>query len=237
MNKLDNLILMKFGKLEHLESLKNGNIYFNTVSNYRNDGTEYRGDPNEGKVPINPETFRINGIDFSDIVVDIKQSFGEDDGILMFCTSMLTNDILVPKETTNVFSDEYKNEIMKFGDHVIIFNAKELIINLRKAIESKYPELDYRFEAITYRDLTDFKSEEYNLVYNRTGSILDSFFVKSRNYKIQNEWRLLLGSDSVRRLSYLNNNGSLLLKIDELSTGIIFPTSVLLETGEFNIPD
>lgn len=50
---------MKFGKKEHLEELKNGRIFFNAVKKYRNDGTDYRGDSMEGKIPLDPLYIKI----------------------------------------------------------------------------------------------------------------------------------------------------------------------------------
>ena len=49
-----NFLIAKFGREEHLKQLQNGEIYFNAVQAYRDDGTVYRGDPMEGKIPIDP---------------------------------------------------------------------------------------------------------------------------------------------------------------------------------------
>ena len=47
MDNRSKFILAKFGKKEHLEQLKEGNIFFNAIQTYRDDGTDYRGDKME----------------------------------------------------------------------------------------------------------------------------------------------------------------------------------------------
>lgn len=59
MNNSTNFLIAKFGNKEHLEQLQNGNIFFNAIQAYRNDGTDYRGDSMEGKIPINPNKIKI----------------------------------------------------------------------------------------------------------------------------------------------------------------------------------
>ena len=35
---------LKFGQKEHLTKLKDGEVFFNSINKYREDGTNYRGD-------------------------------------------------------------------------------------------------------------------------------------------------------------------------------------------------
>ena len=43
-----------------------------------------------------------------------------------------------------------------------------------------------------YHDLSDFSDMS---VYRTTGNITDRYFVKSLKYKLQNEWRMVIGSE------------------------------------------
>ena len=82
--------LVKYGKKEHLEELKNGRIFFNAIKKYRNDGTEYRGDSMEGRIPIDPSTIAIydkdgkNIFDYLPRPDTVTQMLYNDENFLMF---------------------------------------------------------------------------------------------------------------------------------------------------------
>ena len=43
------VLLIKFGKKEHLEQLKNGIVHFSPIELFQEDPTDFRGDKMEGK--------------------------------------------------------------------------------------------------------------------------------------------------------------------------------------------
>ena len=230
------LLLMKFGIKQHLELLSEGYIYFNPVSKYRTDSTNYRGDEYEGIIPIDPKSIKIfdeNGRNIFETVPlpdSVKLSRVDDDGILMFCTAMITKKILKHEDDYYVFNEEFKDAIKEFGDHVLLFHSKELLSRLNQAQLTASPKFGYESGPIIYRDIDDFSKTN---VYNLTGSFYDSFFVKSERYKMQNEWRLIIdGSDD-----YLptNEDGAYIIKIEKLEWFNICDASTFLDTFKISI--
>lgn len=58
--------LLKFGKKEHLEQLKNGIVHFSPIELFQEDVTTFRGDKMEGKEYLNlSKPFVVNGVDIS----------------------------------------------------------------------------------------------------------------------------------------------------------------------------
>ncbi|MNI80568.1 hypothetical protein D3C73_1371050 [compost metagenome] len=70
--------------------LSDGYVYFNPISRYRNDTSNYRGDKNEGKIPIDPmfiKMFDKNGKNIFEKLPrpdDVKLTHVNDDEILIF---------------------------------------------------------------------------------------------------------------------------------------------------------
>lgn len=234
MDILNNTILFKFGKKEHLESLKKGWVYFNPVARYRKDGSDFRGDHDEGFVPIDPSSVQINGKYFGDIIGKVRKSFVGDESTLMFCTSILNKEILTQEGSCFILSDEFKETIQRFGSHVLIINRHDFIDKLQKARNKHKPKFAFRAENIKYRDLNDFLSDDYHTSYFTANTNLDPFFVKSDIYKKQNEWRMIIGSETEESLS-LNVDGSFQIYIGELNHSIIFETQIFLDTFKIEI--
>ena len=58
--------LLKFGKKEHLEQLKNGIVHFSPIELFQEDVTTFRGDKMEGKEYLDlSKPFVVNGVDIS----------------------------------------------------------------------------------------------------------------------------------------------------------------------------
>lgn len=219
-----NFLLAKFGKKEHLEALKNGEIYFSAIKKYRNDGTAYRGDYMEGRVPINPEEIKMfdeNGIDIwpklKKGLVSVSQSWLGDDDLLMFCATAITEHIMEPVENNIwMLTDKFKNAIKEFGDYVILIWSDELMEKIKNSEENRVSELGFEAGLITYRDLSDFSNMD---AYRSTGSQLDPYFVKGEAYRNQNEWRMILYEDGK-----LNENDGKLIHSTPFENAIISET-------------
>lgn len=216
--------------------LSEGYVYFSPVSRYRNDTSHYRGDENEGIVPIDPisiEIFDDNGRNIFEIIPrpnSVKLTQFDDDHILMFCAAMITEEILNDEEKYYVFNEEFKDAIKNFGDYVLIFYAEEFLSKLNLAQLNASPEFGYTSGPIIYRNLNEFSNTN---VYSQTDSVYDPFFVKSEHYKMQNEWRIIVdGSDD-----YLptNEDGSYIIKIEKLEWANIFDLETFLETFQLTL--
>lgn len=227
---VNNFLIAKFGKEEHIRQLQQGIIFFNTIQKYREDGTDYRGDSMEGRIPLNPndiEIYSLTGERFFDSIPRpdfVTQSVLNDENLMMFCASAITKNIMIEVgNNTWKFSDEYKQSIAKFGDYVMIFWSSELLEKIINSVDSTGQKIGYDSGMILYRDLANF---ENTYEYRSTGSILDRYFVKSLSYKNQNEWRVII--DGEHRSLTPNYDDGFLIKSTPFEFSIIKKTEDFL---------
>ncbi len=192
-------LIAKFGKEEHIKQLQDGKIFFNPIKKYRDDGTDYRGDSMEGKIPLNPSDIEIYnpcGERLFDIIPrpdSVIESILNDDNLMMFCASTITKNIMI-NVGNNIwrFTDAYKQNMAMFGDYVMLFWASELLNKIKLSVDCTDQKIGYDSGMILYRDLTNFEDTHE---YRTTGSPLDRYFVKSLAYRDQNEWRVLIDGE------------------------------------------
>ena len=230
--KNNNFLIAKFGEKEHLEQLKSGNIFFNSIQTYRNDGTDYRGDYMEGKIPINPKTIKtiyssgnnlFENIPYPDHVVEYIL---DDEDLLMFCAATITTKIMVPNEK-NIwfFNENFKAAVNHFGEYVLLLSTTELLEHIKNSVDPTGQKIGYSAGMILYRNLDDF---EHTDEYRKTGSPLDRYFVKSQSYENQNEWRVII--DGETKPISLNYGTGFLLKTYPFEFATIMKTSIFLNS-------
>lgn len=229
------MFLVKYGTKEHLEMLANGIIYFNQVSKYREDGTAYRGDKNEGRIPIDPTKIKLFDNNGNNIFEDfplpdsVMQPVQGDDDVLMFCASAITKEVLNKRENGYIFSEEYKEAINHFGEYALLFKSNDFLHLINEAQQNTKPEFGYIGDFIIYRNLDDFSDpEEHRKSYKGTGSFYDRFFVKSINYSNQNEWRLII--DGSEEALPVDQNGAFKLTINKLNWSLLNDTETFLHS-------
>lgn len=230
------MIFAKFGEQKHLEMLKNGIVYLNPISKYRSDSTLYRGDKNEGMVPLDPTKIKLldeNGNNLFDKIRppdSVKKAFVGDDDLLIFCVSMITTKMFRRNHSNKlVLTDNYKNAIKDFGESVLLFWPSEFLKLLKTAQKNAIPPFGFDGRPIIYRDLSDFsKDGDYFNAYNTTGNNLDHYFVKSSNYKEQNEWRLIVGNANEPLPK--NDDGSYIINIGKMEYATLADTEIFLNT-------
>lgn len=234
---MKDFLVAKFGKKEHIEQLKNGTIFFNSIEEYRNDGTTYRGDPMEGRIPIDPQTIKIldkfgnnisNIIPFPNTVI---RSFINDENLFMFCASIISKNITQNKESNiKYFAEEFQTAVKEFGNYVLLLYASELLKHISNAVDENGQKISYDSRNILYRDLTDYEHTEE---YRKNGSPLDNYFVKDQSYKNQNEWRVIIDGEKENLVP--NCKKGFLLKTDPFKQATIMKTSDFLNCNiEFN---
>lgn len=162
-------LLAKYGMKEHLEELKNGKIFFNSIKNYRNDGTDYRGDSMEGKIPINPSTIAIydksgkNMFDYLPRPNTVTQILYNDDNFLMFCASAITKEIMEEKEKNRwILLEEYKKEMKQFGDYVLTFWSSEFLEKIKLAKKIHIPQFGYDVKDSSFGKIPAWKIKKYH---------------------------------------------------------------------------
>ena len=221
------MILLKFGKKEHLEQLKSGSVHFRPVEYFQNEPTAFRGDRMEGKLYIDStKPILINGFDISPYVEEVTQTYQIDGNVLSFSASKLSKKVCHRNEDgTFTPNNDFISEMLKFGEYVLAFNGYEFIDKLREALGKQQCPLKYR--SILYCDkkspkdvqslFTGLTEEDKDLVY---------FFIKDNDYSIQNEWRMVLFD--IDNLFTIGANGGVNIET-EFNTGIpIFKTADLI---------
>ena len=232
--KNDYLYLVKFGVKEHLQQLSDGYMFFNIVQNYREDKSDYRGDSDEGKIPINPQKIELimqNGENLFDIVPrpdTVMHSIVGDEKTLLFCASKLDGKVFHKMNDTNRknLCDEFKSEVRKFGDYVLLITANELIYRMQKQVDYKCT--GFLRDSVEYRDLKDFsKEKDFHQIYFPYKNCYDPFFIKDIKYRWQNEWRMIL-QDSEARIAKPCGTGAI-VNIGKLDYAFLYETENFLD--------
>ena len=236
---MEQIRLAKFGKLEHLEALKAGKLYLSPIKILRNDGTLFRGDENEGKVPIDPAKFYINGMSLmNDYGIpkpsNIMLSYNNDDNRFIFCAAMINEETLVPSHDPNVYvlSAEFKKSICQFGDYVIVFWSSDLINRLYEDAQKTDMKFISVYNRISYLDFDDFSNNYYIETQKKNNNFYARYFIKDIRYKVQNEWRLLI--DGLDNHLEANCGEGFSIDIGDFDNAQIFDTSTFLDTLRWN---
>jgi len=175
--------LIKFGQKEHVEKLlKEGELYFNTVSTYAELDDEERGDANEGAEWINNAQ-----------VVKIKVEHPTLGSLELFPTTNQLSKLrqynfyylsfslyaISPRSFEKTDSFQIDNRMLSFSDTAILIKEPYKFIN---SIVSKLKKKGIKYEAniVTYDDLC------------REGNIELSPFIKKMEHQHQMEFRIII---------------------------------------------
>lgn len=188
------MLFLKFGKEEHLEQLKNGIVHFSPLASFIDDETKYRGDQLEGHILADPrQPFKINGVDLSPYIKEIKASFTGVESILSFSTSIIDyrNCHLVGKNNF-MLNEDFVDEMAQFGSHVLLFRGEYLISSLEKKLAEYMCNSEYR--PVFYCDKTNYSAIRSHFSDKRSSqSLYDYCFIKDATpYIKQNEWRFII---------------------------------------------
>jgi hypothetical protein len=178
-------MLIKFGKLEHIQKLySEGELFLNTIRYFKKlEDIKLRGDRNENitqNLQPSETTVTINGHEIKDFAGPITFYIPEEDKYKfthIYCMSLLSiGDKIVNKD--RIFNEKIK----EFGTHaLIITNIKEFIFRLEQSL-IKLNELgDIHYKAahgkIRYLDLKTHHGDM-------------DIFHKSDIFSFQKEWRV-----------------------------------------------
>lgn len=191
------MLFLKFGKEEHLQQLKDGIVHFRPLSSFVGDSTCFRGDRLEGRLLLDlNHPFLIDGVDFAPYAKEIVLSYDGFDSVLSFSAAMLNHDNChITKDGLFTPNDDFIEEMIQFGDHVLIFRAEDFIWKLREKL--KIHKCNCLYHPIFYCDKTDHVAiSKYFEDKRNEGSPPDPYdycFIKDRiPYSKQNEWRIII---------------------------------------------
>lgn len=157
------MLLIKFGKKEHLEQLKKGIVHFSSLEVFQNDPTSFRGDNMEGQLFLDPsKPFLINGTDFSKHIESVILSYklecedGSECIPLSFSASMLSKkNCHKLSDETYTINEDFLAEMMQFGNSFLVFNGYGFMDSLKLAFDKAL--CDYEFHPISYIDKHDYQ--------------------------------------------------------------------------------
>ncbi len=225
MKRETKVIAIKVGKKEHLESLKEGHVFFARNELFLNDETDFRGDPNEGYIFTDPTKIDIivDGKSlFKDLnvpyPVEVKESFEGVEDIHIFCCSVLKSNVWTGKNNKKL-TQEFINEMLKFGDHFLIFALDELIENIKSA---RGNEIGMISSYVKYKDIKN----DFSPVKFPNESFYNRFFIKDKEkYEKQNEYRIII--DGAYEELKSNCENGYVLDVKPLETAALYNIDLL----------
>ena len=228
---------------EYIDDLLSGNLYMNVSGDSRKLEDTYRGDKFDGRRPIDVSEceIKLRSEDGEEIILNRPDSgmvsnfhtgFAGDDRIPMFCSGMLTADIMeITGDEIFRIKKEYIEELKKFGNYVAVISVEEMYEKLRVYNQAN-PTSAFLYGRVKYTDimheysLTDCTKEDELGVYS-------SFFKKDLSYRFQNEWRVLMvGSEP----PVPENEDHVVLNVGKFEYGVSMHLN-LFEEGEFQIKE
>lgn len=202
------MLLLKFGKKEHLEQLKTGIVHFSPLASFIGDETKYRGDRLEGHLLADPTApFLINGFDFAPYVQEATLSFVGVESILSFSASIVNykNCHLIDDDIFT-FNEDFVDEMEQFGGHALLIQGEDLLRHLKEKL--KEYDCNCEWHPVFYCDKANHAAIHHYLVNkeNPDGPYDYCFIKDATPYQKQNEWRFII-HDFENHLAAKNSGG------------------------------
>lgn len=211
------VVLVKFIEERFVDDFKQGKIYMNTLKYFidleKKSKVKGRGDKYEANIVMNDVKTKIY-LSGTDILVAeghaSEISFYSNQRVMspVFCMYAIDQENLkIIYEDDEKFivkpyiNEQYKQELINdFGDNLVFVNPGEFINRIKIACEKE--EIYYITGKVSYEDLgfNDYKRmKKYQDIYDP-----EICFVKNKDFKHQNEFRILLNNVFVDQPFILN---------------------------------
>lgn len=131
-------------------------VHFMPLSSFVGDSTCFRGDRLEVRLLLDlKKPFLINGVDVAPYAKEIVLSYDGFDSILSFSTAMINHvNCHVTKDGLFTLNDDFIEEMMQFGDHVLVFCAEEFIWSLQEKLKTYG--CNYSYHPIFHCDKSNY---------------------------------------------------------------------------------
>ena len=213
--------LLKIGKKEHLEELIKGNVYFKEANYFRGYEIDKSKDSREGKIRINPNDTAFPEDSMLKLISELNIeelniSHARSGKTPIFCCSVVDENILKKvSEDEYRLSDEFIKEMTLWGKTLVIISMKEFCDNINKAC-SKLGIMPLMVRVL-YNQEDNYPNNNDLLEIIRSNKYL-AFFHKTKDYKLQNEFRIVIASNTLID----EKSDHYILKIDKLKNAKIF---------------
>ena len=226
-------VLIKIGKKEYLIELLMGSVYFKQADYFRKYEITKGFDSREGKVRVNPKD--LSWID--DPIVKLVMSTNPEEVNIssmfsgktpIFCCSEIDSSVLKSVGSNEYcLSDAFVDEMKQWGSVLIVMSKDELCSKVEKrciqlGIKPLMSRIKYDQEDIVANE----RFQTRTLKINR----YQAFFHKTKEYSGQNEFRIVLGNESIigpDSCHYILNVGKLelamIFDLDNLSDLVFKP--------------
>ncbi len=175
--------ILRFNKLEYLESLLSGKLHMKLGSYYQQEIENIRKDNKDcisqllqkDKITVKIGEHIINSDDLTSPVIIANSS---DLNVKVMCCYAITNDLIDNGKL------KYNSKIFEFGDYFIVFhNAIEFTNRIHKSLDkSSLIKWHLTGKLIQYKD--------FSIYHGNVGP-----FIKDKEYSYQNEWRFAIYHD------------------------------------------
>lgn len=225
--------ILKFAEeKQYLESLLEGNIYFKESGYFRKLEDNYRGDRNDGKVPleIQPDMeFYLESedgerLDFTGMVPEIRLGYEGDDKVPLFCASIVDERIIewTGKKSFH-FKKEFADELSQFGKYVAIIPIGEMYEKL-KIYQKKHEKITFVQGEVKYVDIKKVYDDSVLDKWENAAEYYKVFFNKDLRYQWQNEWRVIMHSPE---MLISDKEDSVTIDVGKFEYGILTETDMI----------
>lgn len=192
-------------KKKYAKEILKGELYMKESGYFRKIEDGFRGDVNDGKVPIDikdmqmaledPETgerLELNdGI--TSQISNFTMGFSGDDKVPICCMFLLETGIMDEVKPGHFrMKPEYVSELRKFGKYMAVISYEEMYRKIKKYNSKKHRKKVIGCGKVCYTDIMSKYSVEDYLEGDRYSNDYSQFFVKDNAYQYQNEWRMIL---------------------------------------------
>lgn len=189
-------------KQQYIDDLLAGHIYLKEAGYFRKLEDNFRGDPNDGRRPIDlgdteayieiPDTgerIHINGVPGVKIH-NFSVGFQGDDKVPVFCAFLMEPDVLeITGEDSFRIKSEFLQELAKFGGYTAFVPLGEMMDKLREYNEA-HKDIAFITSSVSYVDIMKEYGPDMEAEDQPFGDY-QAFFIKDAAYAMQNEWRIV----------------------------------------------
>lgn len=186
--EIPDIFIKVCGRRRHAEDVANGKIYMKKVSYYRWVENNYMGDALDSLGPINGiQILNSKGENFFDVFPNMIPVIGDLlDNTPVYCVAMLDGRVAHVENESIKLNEEFKNELLKFGKHFVLFNGNEFIDHAMKWAKDKH--INCMGRPVEYCDI--WKAYGGKDLLHKSAEV--PYYKKDFSYINQNEWRFVL---------------------------------------------
>lgn len=234
-------ILIKFFENEQwAKDFLAGKLYINQAGRFIAEENNFRGDDYEGSQVVSfekPILIQFTRTDNGESIeipllpkTPIKQSFQGANKVPILCASGFNSNNLIKIEDNKYqLKQEYIEHMKQFGKHAVMFSRRELLNKIGNVLKEK--KITSISDYVHYKEY-DTTIKSFNTAIEQYEQFFCKYVSGDRDYKKQNEWRMILCDTSLID----DSNDHIILDIGTLEYAIIVDVEKL-DGGIFSLQE